>query len=89
MMTFARFASSCRPAAVLLAAMFFAAVSFAQEYKGPVDLVPSPDGSRLYVLEKDASALVTLNAETMEIEQTAPIPEVPHAMALSADGAVM
>lgn len=90
MMTFARFASSCRLAAAVVAAtLFFAAVSSAQEYKGPVDLVPSPDGSRLYVLEKDASALVTLNAETMEVEQTAPIPEVPHAMALSADGAVM
>lgn len=62
---------------------------FAQEYKGPVALVPSADGAILYVLEKDAQALVTVNAETMEVAQTFPLPEVPHAMTLSADGSVM
>lgn len=69
--------------------LMFSAALFAQEYKGPVDLVPSPDGSIIYVLEKDAKALVSVSAESMEVTRSVPLEDVPHAMTLSADGATM
>ena len=61
----------------------------AQEYKGPVAMIPTADGASIYVLNKDAKELAVLNAETMEVAQSFPLPEAPRAMVLSADGATL
>lgn len=59
------------------------------EYKGPVDLVPTQDGSKLYVLNKDAQEIMTLNPETMEIVDAWPLSETPNAMTLSPDESIL
>lgn len=86
----------------ICAAAFFAVLLFAglpvraedasesaPAWKGPADLLPSLDGSKLYVLNKDAKEILTLNPETLETAASWPLSETPNAMTLSPDGTIL
>ena len=58
-------------------------------WKGPVDILPNIDGTKLFVLNKDSKEIQTLDAETLEVIETWPLAEIPNAMTLSPDGTVI
>ncbi|MDO4586580.1 MAG: c-type cytochrome [Planctomycetia bacterium] len=77
----------------------FNAILLANEYKGPIDLIPSKDGQTLYVLNMDAKEIAFVPTEKLNakdpsqfesvIDRTIPLPQEPHSMALANDEKTM
>ncbi len=61
----------------------------APAWKGPVDLLPNSDGTKLFVLDKDSKEIQTLDAETLEVLDAWALNEIPNAMTLSSDGTLI
>ena len=55
-------------------------------WKGPVDLLPNLDGTKLFVLNKDSKEIQVVNPESMEVLESWSLSETPNAMTLSPDG---
>ncbi|MCL2347054.1 MAG: c-type cytochrome [Planctomycetaceae bacterium] len=53
-----------------------------EQYKGPVQIVPSPDGTQLYVLNADAAEIAVVSVAGQKVTQTIPVPPHPNGMAL-------
>ncbi|MBQ7110101.1 MAG: c-type cytochrome [Thermoguttaceae bacterium] len=73
----------CSLAAALFA--FVGAVASAAEYKGPIEMIPTKDGSTLYVLNKDAREIAVVSVADAKVERSIPVPGDPNDMCLSAD----
>ena len=58
-------------------------------WKGPVDLLPSADGTKLFVLNKDSKEIQTVDPETLEVIDTWALDVTPNAITLSPDGSLI
>ncbi|MDR1493951.1 MAG: hypothetical protein LBT05_14715, partial [Planctomycetaceae bacterium] len=84
-----KFSALC--AALFLTVSTVSAVCLAEEagkYKGPVDLVPSPDGKILYVLNQDAAEIAVVSVAEKNVIKTFPVPAHPNGFVVSADGKI-
>lgn len=61
----------------------------AGEYKGPIKLIPTKDGSILYSLNMDAKEIAFVNVAEAKVEKSIPLPGVPNDMCLSKDEKTM
>ncbi|MDO5310082.1 MAG: c-type cytochrome [Planctomycetia bacterium] len=59
--------------------------SFAAEYKGPIKLLASKDGTTLYSLNMDAKEIATISVSDAKVTGTISLPLTPNDMCLSAD----
>ncbi|MDR1493952.1 MAG: hypothetical protein LBT05_14720, partial [Planctomycetaceae bacterium] len=78
-------------AVLFLTVSIVSAVCLAEEagkYKGPVDLVPSPDEKILYVLNQDAAEIAVVSVAEKKVVQTYPVPLHPNGFVVSADGKI-
>ena len=57
------------------------------QYLGPVDLVASPNGDTLYVLEADAKKIDVVEVGGGKVTRSLPCPDQPNGLARSPDGA--
>ncbi len=60
-------------------------VASAAEYKGPIKLLATKDGSTLYSLNMDAKEIAVVDLEKAEVVRSFPIPATPNDMCLSED----
>lgn len=56
------------------------------KYLGPVAVVASPDGARLYVVEADAKQIAVVDAATGKVSGTVAVPAEPTGLTVSKDG---
>ncbi len=56
------------------------------EYLGPVAVIASKDGQRLFVANADAKQIAVVDAASGKVTQSIPMPAVPTGMVLSPDG---
>jgi len=61
----------------------------AATYRSPLSVVVSPDGKTLYVSDKTAGCVTSLDAATGDKASETPIIGEPHGLALSADGSTL
>ena len=61
----------------------------AGEYKGPIKLIPTKDGSILYSLNMDAKEIAFVNVAEAKVEKSIPLPGTPNDMCLSKDEKTM
>lgn len=61
----------------------------AADYKGPIKLIPTKDGSTIYSLNMDASEIAVVNVAESKIDRTIALPGVPNDMCLSGDEKTM
>ncbi len=90
-----RFRASCRW--VVLPALLATAVAFAAatgpvlaapgKYLGPQDVVASPDGNTLFVLNRDAQQVAVVDPAAGTVARTIALPATPTGIALSGDSA--
>ncbi|MBQ9873688.1 MAG: c-type cytochrome [Thermoguttaceae bacterium] len=71
------------------ALVLICAVSSAAEYKGPIKLLPTKDGSTLYSLNKDSHEIAVVSVAEGKVERSIPIPGEPNDMTLSSDEKTM
>lgn len=72
-----------------LVAFSCAALVSAAEYKGPIKLVPTKDGSTLYSLNMDAKEIAVVNVAEKKVDRTIALPGVPNDMCISSDEKTM
>jgi len=63
-----------------------ARLCFAQEFLGPTEIVPSPDGGTLYVLCRDAAKIAVVDRAKGEAVRWIPVPADPSGLIISRDG---
>ncbi len=56
------------------------------QYKGPIALIPSPDGKVMYVLNQDANEIALVSTADKAVAKAFPVPAHPNGMTLSPDG---
>ncbi|MBP5621376.1 MAG: YncE family protein, partial [Thermoguttaceae bacterium] len=71
------------------ALVFSCAVASAADYKGPIKLIPTQDGSTLYSLNKDSHDISVINVADAKVEREIAIPGEPNDMCLSSDEKTM
>ncbi len=74
------------PAERLVRAAETESASGALGYASPLEVLPSPDGARLYVLCQQSEDVRVLNASTYAVIKTIPVGRVPRGISLSPDG---
>ncbi len=66
-----------------------AAAASANEYKGPIEMIPTKDGATLYVLNKDSREIAVVSVADAKVERSIPLSAEPYDMCLSADEKTM
>jgi len=69
------------------AAFVLPAILHAAEYLGPIDVLASPDGKSLYVVEADAQKIDILDIASEKVTRSIACPSAPTGIAVSSDGA--
>ncbi|MGI6402553.1 MAG: hypothetical protein ACOX0A_10725 [Thermoguttaceae bacterium] len=69
--------------------MLVASGAYAGDYKGPIKLLPTSDGSTLYSLNMDAKEIAVVSVADAAVTRTIPLPGVPNDMCMSADEKTM
>lgn len=72
-----------------LALVFSTAIASAADYKGPIRLIPTKDGSTLYCLNRDSHDISVITVADSKIEREIAVPGEPNDMCLSADEKTM
>lgn len=70
-------------------AMLIAGAANAGDYKGPIKLLPTKDGSTLYSLNMDAKEIAVVSIADAQVVRTIALPGVPNDMCLSGDEKTM
>ncbi|GHT31943.1 hypothetical protein FACS189427_11430 [Planctomycetales bacterium] len=81
--------SRCFLSSAVLSAVILCSVHVLADYKGPVGLTPSKDGSKIYVVNYDAGEIAVLNAADNKIVSSFPVGKHPSSATLSADGKIL
>jgi YVTN family beta-propeller protein len=61
----------------------------AESYLGPIDVLASPDGKLLYVVEADAGQLAVVDVASEKVTKTIPCPARPTGVAMNQDGSTL
>ena len=72
---------------LVCAALVLPASLHAAEYLGPMDVLASPDGKSLYVVEADAQKIDILDIASEKVTRSIACPSAPTGIAVSSDGA--
>ncbi|MDR1491451.1 MAG: hypothetical protein LBT05_01825 [Planctomycetaceae bacterium] len=83
-----KFLGLCAVLFLMTSVSVLCAAKNAGKYKGTVDLVPSPDGKILYVLNQDAAEIAVVSVAEKNVTKTFPVPAHPNGFAISADGKI-
>jgi YVTN family beta-propeller protein len=81
--------SRCFLSSAVLSAVLLCSIHALADYKGPVCLTPSKDGSKIYIVNYDANEIAVLNTADNKIASSFPVGKHPSAAAFSTDGKIL
>lgn len=74
------------PAVALTMLLATVAPTYAADYLGPIDVLVSPDGRELYVLQADTPSISVVDVDSEKVTRKVDLPATPHGAALSPSG---